>query len=378
MKLFNTIKVHNDDISNVLILNKKTISNHENQLFQAELEKFRPHQNRLLQANHKQTALMKDLTKLYGDLLQDKRVRSEQAKYEAYTRQRNLVLSRYMKVYQAFSDLLAGLARAKRFYTEMKETVESLGKNVQTFVSNRRSEGAQLLGQIEREKSINAGSQADRERDRLREIMERMSVDPSLSSSPTKSPPRPLVLSRPLQPADPKTSKLPTSSLLYSPHQEQNVHQPSLHTNLTTSSYLGVSPNQSSLIGTHHRPQQRPASRDSPTSGGISPLADPYNPMAYPYQTPVTLPQANSRNHFSSNHPGQLQYPQHAQYIPHGYIPPPPPPGPPPNSQLNYGSANFINPGGPGTYAYQQAPLPVAGDLQQDQSDPWAALNAWK
>lgn len=379
MKLFNIIKVHNDDISNVLILNKKTISNHENQLFQAELEKFRPHQNRLLQANHKQTALMKELTKLYGDLLQDKRVRSEQAKYEAYTRQRNLVLGKYMKVYQAFSDLLAGLGRAQSFYSEMKETVESLGKNVQTFVSNRRSEGAQLLGQIEREKSINAGSQADRERDRLREIMERMSVDPSLSSSPTKSAPRPVVLSRPLQPTDPKTSKLPSlSPLHYSPHQDPNVHQPSLPTNLITGSFPGVLSNQSSSIGAHQRPQPRPASRESPTSGGISPLADPYNPMAYPYQTPINLPPSNSRSHFNPNHPSQLQYPQHAQYIPHGYIPPPPPPGPPPSSQLGYGSANFIHAGGPGTYAYQQAPLPVASDLQQEQADPWAALNAWK
>lgn len=378
-KVINTGKVHNDDISNVLILNKKTISNHENQLFQAELEKFRPHQNRLLQANHKQTALMKELTKLYGDLLQDKRVRSEQAKYEAYTRQRNLVLGKYMKVHQAFNDLLAGLGRAKNFYSEMQETVESLGKNVQTFVSNRRSEGAQLLGQIEREKSINVGSQADRERDRLREIMERMSMDPSLSSSPTKSAPRAVVPSRPLQPTDPKTSKSPTlSSLHYSPHQGQNAHQPSLHTNLTMGSYPGVSPNPTPSIGTHQRPQQRPVSRESPTSGGISPLADPYNPMAYPYQTPVNLPLSNSRNHFNPNHPSHLQYPQHAQYIPHGYIPPPPPPGPPPNSQLGYGSPNFIHPVGPGTYTYQQAPLPVASDLQQEQTDPWAALNAWK
>ena len=362
----------------MLILNKKTISNHENQLFQAELEKFRPHQNRLLQANHKQTALMKELTKLYGDLLQDKRVRSEQAKYEAYTRQRNIVLGKYMKIHQAFSDLLAGLGRAKKFYSEMKETVESLGKNVQTFVNNRRSEGAQLLGQIEREKSVSAGSQADRERDRLRELMERMSMDPSLSSSPTKSAPRPVVLSRPLQPADPKTSKLLTISSHYPPHQDPNVHQPSSHTNLTTGSYPDVAPNPSSSIATHQRPQQRPASRESPISGGVSPLADPYNPMAYPYQTPVTLPLSNSRSHFNPNHPGHLQYPQHAQYIPHGYIPPPPPPGPPPSSQLGYGSANFIQPGGSGAYAYQQAPLPVATKLQQDQTDPWAALNAWK
>ncbi|EOD45372.1 putative vacuolar protein-sorting protein bro1 protein [Neofusicoccum parvum UCRNP2] len=82
-------KVHNDDISNVLILNKKQISNQENQLFKAELEKFRPHQNRILQANHKQSSLMKQLTQTYGDLLQDKRVRSEQNKYEAFSRQRS-------------------------------------------------------------------------------------------------------------------------------------------------------------------------------------------------------------------------------------------------------------------------------------------------
>jgi hypothetical protein len=67
------IQVHNDDISNVLILNKKAITNHENQLFQAELEKFRPYQTRLLQANHKQSLLMKELTKAYSDLLQDRR-----------------------------------------------------------------------------------------------------------------------------------------------------------------------------------------------------------------------------------------------------------------------------------------------------------------
>lgn len=361
----------------MLILNKKTIANHENQLFQAELEKFRPHQNRLLQVNHKQTALMKELRKLYGDLLQDKRVRAEQAKYEAYTRQRNVVQGKYMKVYQAFSDLLAGHGRAKKFYLEMQDTVESLGKNVQTFVNNRRSEGAQLLGQIEREKSINAGSQADRERDRLREIMERMSMDPSLSSSPTKSSFRPAALPRPLQSTDPKVSKLQSSSSPhYSPHLDPNTHQSFPHTTSNTGLYQGVPQNLSSSIGSHPRSQQRPGSRDSPTSGGISPLADPYNPMAYPFQTPVSL--APSRNHFNPNHSGHLQYAQHTQYIPQGYIPPPPPPGPPPSSQLAYGSSNVVQSTGTGAYAYPHTSLPVAHDSQPDQSDPWAALHAWK
>src|SRR5450432_3045640 len=142
------VKVHNDDISQVLILNKKSISNYEAQLFQSELEKFRPYQTRLLQANHKQSSLMKELNVTYNNLLQDKRVRSEQSKYEAITRQRASVMSRYKRVYQEFLDLEAGLEAAKKWYAEMKETVNSLDKNVENLVNNRRSEGAQLLNQI--------------------------------------------------------------------------------------------------------------------------------------------------------------------------------------------------------------------------------------
>ncbi|EON98942.1 putative vacuolar protein-sorting protein bro1 protein [Phaeoacremonium minimum UCRPA7] len=146
-------KVHNDDISEILILNKKSIANFENQLFQSELEKFRPHQTRLVAANHKQSALMKELTATFNSLLQDKRVRAEQSKYESIQRQRSTVISKYRRAYQEFLDLEAGLQSAKRWYTEMKETVESLEKNVESFVNNRRSEGAQLLNQIEQERA---------------------------------------------------------------------------------------------------------------------------------------------------------------------------------------------------------------------------------
>ncbi|GJC94000.1 vacuolar protein-sorting protein BRO1 [Colletotrichum higginsianum] len=171
-------KVHNDDISEILILNKKSITNYENQLFQSELEKFRPYQNRLLQANHKQSALMKDLTTSFNTLLQDKRVRSEQSKYEAIQRQRASVMNKYKRAYQEFLDLEAGLQGAKTWYAEMKETVQSLEKNVETFVNNRRSEGAQLLNTIEQERSTRKDAHAELERERLRGLMERMSMEP--------------------------------------------------------------------------------------------------------------------------------------------------------------------------------------------------------
>jgi len=356
--------VHNDDISNVLILNKKSISNHENQLFQSELEKFRPYQNRLLQATHRQTALMKELTKTYGVLLQDKKVKSEQAKYESFTRQRNSALTKYKKVFQAFNDLIHGLTNAQSFYSEMKDTVESLEKNVETFVSNRRSEGAQLLHRIEQDKASSAGGQADRERDRLQQLMERMSVEPSSTTSPTKSgTSRPA--SRPSQNNDLYSSKSPPISPPYysKPPSTYSNGQSTLKSPATPASYDNL-PRQPSTEQVH----RIPGTRDSYPSAATFGANDPYNPMAYPYQSPASPPPTQ----FS--HQSQ-QYPQQGnQYLPQGYVPPPPPPGPPPTSQGNYGNPGYPYPSGPGGYAQR----PRKSSAGQAQNDPWAGLNAWK
>ena len=109
-----------------MILNKKSIAGQEGQLFEAELDKFRPHQNRLLQANHKQSSLMKELTKTYGDLLQDKRVRAEQSKHETILRKRSAIMARYKKAHDAFGELQSGAEQAQTFYAEMGVTVVSV------------------------------------------------------------------------------------------------------------------------------------------------------------------------------------------------------------------------------------------------------------
>ncbi|MCJ1249608.1 bck1-like resistance to osmotic shock [Trapelia coarctata] len=320
-------KVHEDDISNVLILNKKSIANHENKLFEAELEKFRSHQNRLLQASHKQTALMKELTKLYGDLLQDKRVRSEQAKYETFTRQRNSVLSRYRKIFQAFNDLIAGLTRARSFYSEMRDTVESLNQNVEAFVNNRREEGGQLLGQIERAKTSNADGQADRERERLRQLMERMTVNPSPPTRSKSSATRPPPLSRASQPSSGHGYQPPTSP-------PYNANPPLTHYSMppTHSSGPGYAPN-----GAYQEPHRQAAY----TTG--------YDPMQYPYQP--KSPPANQ------GYPQQPGYP-YPQQLPPGFVPPPPPPGPPPG--YGYGAA------------------PPGRQSTGNPQDPYAGLSVWK
>lgn len=333
---------------------------------------------------------MKQLTQTYGDLLQDKRVRSEQSKYEAFSRQRSSVISKYRKIYQAFNDLISGLMRAQAFYSDMKETVESLQQNVESFVNNRRSEGGQLLGVIENRKASGSSEHADRERERLRELMERMSVEPSRSPvsqhERTNSRPSPLQ-----QTASYQSSYNPASSPPITPRY------PSVTAAASSSSapYGGVqSPPH------HHQPYQP----QPPTNGNASyqPQQQQQQPRRESYQREYNpnnygqmSPPATQQYFSPQQQPQQFGGYQPSAQLPPGYVPPPPPPGPPPASSqhvdysgLTGGGAAY--PSGPGGYAAagayrassQQHPHQQQGQQggygQQQGADPWAGLSAWK
>ncbi len=410
-------KVHTDDISNMLILNKKAIANQETQLFQAELEKFRSHQNRLISTVHKQSSLLKELTKTYGDLLQDKRVRSDQQKYDSIQKSRTTVLHRYRKVFNAHEDLIQGLMRAQGFYSEMKESVDSLEKNVETFVSNRRAEGAQLLSQIEQAKSSAAGGQAAAEQRRMQELMERLSMDPKASPSQGRPPSIP-----PLPSAGSGKSPYPQSAYVTSsdprftiPPRESpapvglNGYSRASHTSPVPQNPQNISP-----IDSHQNPQPTYA------QGAAAPITSGYNPMMYPERnitSPISPNVQQQHPNFPSmtspppggsgqlntffQHPHQnppsaqpqsavqsmnftspttqyahysfpnYQNPQHqgqpspgyqtfqaAYGMPQNYVPPPPPPGPPGGgSTTQYpASAGQHFPSGPGGYASYSRP----------------------
>lgn len=297
--------MHNDDISSTLILSRKSTSESESQMFQAELDKYRPFQQRLLQAQHKQIALLKEITRIYGTLLQHKQIKSEQAKYEAFIRQRNLALAKYRKIFQAFNDLSAGVTTAHDFYSGMKEIVSSLQQNVETFVENRRSEGGQLLARIERDRLNSAGSQADQEQDRLKGLMQRMSMSPAAAGSSGQSAVPDFASHSPV-PSNMQAFGSP--SLLAPPHR-------------------GVSSVQ---ISDRAAPSSKTMSvvdrglQDS-TLAGTPPLlhSHAYNEMRIPYQPPASV------NHMGRHH--LLSHDQSS--LPPDYVPPPPPPGPPPESE---------------------------------------------
>ncbi|KAJ2905473.1 Vacuolar protein-sorting protein bro-1 [Zalerion maritima] len=375
-------KIHNDDISQILILNKKHIPNYEQQLFQTELEKFRPHQQRLSQANHKQSSLMKELTATYNNLLQDNRVRAEQNKHEGIQRQRASAVNKYKRAYQEFLDLEAGLQSAKNWYADMKETVENMEKNVESFVNNRRSEGAQLLNEIELERQAKKDSKAEMERERLKGLMERMSME----QQPTPSPPPPAKpASRPVptplfQPGNapryPQTniqgqyqvpSSPPPGQPTYQSFNQPQQQQPYGQTAAYNPSAMGRIPGptspppmQTSFGVNAMRPG--PAS-PPPTQTSFNTYGNPQTPSMYgppqSYQPQQQHQQQQPLGHQQSGSYG----------VPAGFVPPPPPPGPPPlgpQQSIHYDNTNYRQ------YAGQGAKPPSTS------SDPWAGLSSWK
>ena len=358
---------------------------------------------------HKQAALMKELTLAYGDLLQDKRIRAEQNKYESLSRQRNSVLTKFKKTHQAFLDITAGLGKATEFYREMKDTVESLEKNVETFVTNRRTEGASLLAQIESDKG---SADADREQRRLQELMERMSVNPPTGAQklpakvPQKSPlavtagPGKVTTPQPPTPVQVQATSPPPTPR-YTPHTQYYPSQtpppppppppPAQQQNPVFPGYPQYPPPQPN--GQYGMPQN--IRRDSYPYQVANPTQlrpAPYQPMPRRESHSHTMPSMPSSPPPTQTHmqyqpslypPNQYQqnYGSHQQYVPQAYVPPPPP-GPPPPGQMNgrptYTPQGYPPPPPPGQPSHyypqqQQQPPP-----QQQGADPWQGLSNWK
>lgn len=324
---------------------------------------------------------MKELTSTFNTLLQDKRVRSEQSKYETVQRQRSSVINRYKRTYQEFLDLYAGLQSAKNWYAEMRDTVQSLEKNVETFVNNRRSEGAQLLDQIERDKSSNRSNQAALEQERLRGLMERMSVE-GTKSPPQKSRPTPTPLFQSGQ--APRFQQPGSYQGQYPMPNSPPAHQQ------TYGGYSSPPPPASTFSQPTYNPSQygvTPGPTSPPpnqTSFGMNTMRQgPQSPPAtqtsfgHMQQQPQQQQPYQGYHHSYSSSQSQQQIPQHGQsgYAPPGFVPPPPPPGPPPlgpQQTVHYGNQDYD----PATGRPPSA-QPRPGQPQQPH-DPWAGLSAWK
>lgn len=159
-------KARKDDISDVLILNKKT-PDIEQRVFASELEKFNPHRTRISATISRQEELIEEMTTTFTSVLEDKNNKTKQDRWSRIAERRSESISKFEHAIQSYHELSAGIARAKTFYDELEGLVNRINDNITKFVQNRQLEGRSLLENKNRPRPLR---DADALRDRLHNL----------------------------------------------------------------------------------------------------------------------------------------------------------------------------------------------------------------
>ncbi|KAI9493783.1 BRO1-like domain-containing protein [Zychaea mexicana] len=108
-------KTMQDDISQLLILNKKTV-NIEQQIFSSELEKFRPHQQRITASIHQQQQVIQELTTAFKSVMDGEEAQKLQKRWETAERQRRNVVDRFNRAQSGYFETKEGLRYGYSIY----------------------------------------------------------------------------------------------------------------------------------------------------------------------------------------------------------------------------------------------------------------------
>ncbi|KAI8149328.1 BRO1-like domain-containing protein [Fennellomyces sp. T-0311] len=144
-------KTMQDDISQLLILNKKTV-NIEQQIFTSELEKFRPHQQRITASIHHQQQVIQELTAAFKAVMDGEEAQKLQKRWDAAERQRRSVLDRFNRAQSGYFETKEGLRKGIQFYSSLCDVIESLMSNARKFTSERAQERESMGETLENER----------------------------------------------------------------------------------------------------------------------------------------------------------------------------------------------------------------------------------
>ncbi|KAF8892886.1 BRO1-like domain-containing protein [Infundibulicybe gibba] len=186
-------KIQSDDVSHLLLLNRRNNSV-EPTLFAAELEKFRPHQQRLASTVHHQQTTLQEVSTLWRGL-RDLAGRGPGARrWDEREKKKRDTVRRFAAAREGYMEVRDGLAKGLQFYTELTELTKTLRVNVKSFVTNRATEREALAGRLEAEKRLSAPPPLPppppQGRQDLDAYFAAMSVN-NRNSAPTSPPPPP-------------------------------------------------------------------------------------------------------------------------------------------------------------------------------------------
>ncbi|KAI8334762.1 BRO1-like domain-containing protein [Chlamydoabsidia padenii] len=145
-------KTMKDDIAQLLILNKKN-SNVERQIFNAQLEKYQSHQQRITAAIQHQKQVLQELSTAYKALMEMDEAQKLQSQWDGAERQYSTLVKRLNTAFNGYDEIKDALSNGIKFYTQLSDVIDSLLVNVEIFVGERKKERNGLIDTIEQARS---------------------------------------------------------------------------------------------------------------------------------------------------------------------------------------------------------------------------------
>lgn len=147
---FNTLTdlksaVRDDDISNILVLNRDGDDKDLEKLFSKELQKFKPYQERIAVTLDKQKEAIATLKQLMSKVLDDPAVKSRMKKNEQSKSTMQRQTSAYLDAYESWKTYKSGCEQAPAFYKQLLQFATNLKYKVERFVGQRANEGNRII-----------------------------------------------------------------------------------------------------------------------------------------------------------------------------------------------------------------------------------------
>lgn len=260
-------RVQSDDISHLLILNRK--STPDPSLFTRELEKFRAHESRLAATVQRQQGMLAEVSAKYRSLTEGKRAREVAGQWARADGRRRELESRLGRARDGYAQVRDALTRGLSFYRDLGELVRALDAQVSRFVATRTRERDEMASSAEIQQRLDGGpsspvdSMANRFDSMRFDSVSPSSTAPSPYPSFSGAPPRPPPASSP-----PQSMGSPYNSFSSPPPAMPQSYLPPPPAAPTASSYAYGQP-----------PVPRPAQRQPSSS-----LPPPPPPPNYQYR----------------------------------------------------------------------------------------------
>ena len=121
----------------------------ESTIFAAELEKFKPYQQKLSSSITSQQSVITEVTQLWRGL-RDLAGRGEGARrWEERERRKADATRRFQRARDGYMEARDGAAKGLQFYSELSGLADSLRDNAKGFVNERNKERQSIVGQAE-------------------------------------------------------------------------------------------------------------------------------------------------------------------------------------------------------------------------------------